>query len=106
MAESLKKEFEIVGIVTSKVEVVQEVKAAKPDIILMDLYLPFKKEGLPILQAILENPSTAKVIVLSKYERDRSETEMLRAGVRAVIWKNTQLDKLIQTIHSVYQETE
>ena len=82
-------------------EAVEQFRAHRPDITLMDLQMP-EMNGLDAMVAIRKEFPDAKIIILTTYESDVQDA--LKLGARAYLLK-TQLDKeLMGTIRAVQAE--
>ena len=80
-------------------EAVQQFRAHRPDITLMDLQMPVMN-GLDAMVAIRKEFPEAKIIVLTTYESDVQNA--MKQGAQAYLLK-TQLHKeLVGTIRSVH----
>ena len=82
-------------------EAIQQFRAHRPDIMLMDLQMP-EMSGLDALSAIRGEFPGAKVIVLTTYVGDVQILRAVKAGAQAYLLKNTFHDELIDTIRAVY----
>ena len=71
-----------------------------PDIVLMDIQLPGKSgiEGIQILKRKLPN---LDVIMLTVQEDDQSVFESLKAGACGYLLKNTEPDRILESIKEV-----
>jgi DNA-binding NarL/FixJ family response regulator len=82
-------------------EAIQQFRAHRPDVILMDLQMP-EMNGLDATIAICgEDPGT-RIIVLTTYMGDVQVMRALRAGARAYLLKNLLHKELLDTIRAVY----
>ena len=82
-------------------EAIQQFRAHRPDIALMDLQMP-EMSGLDALSAIRGEFPEAKVIVLTTYAGDVQILLAVKAGAQAYLLKNTFHEELIDTIRAVY----
>jgi DNA-binding NarL/FixJ family response regulator len=81
-------------------EAIQQFRAHRPDITLMDLQMP-EMSGLDALSAIHGEFPDAKVIVLTTYAGDVQIVRAVKAGAQAYLLKNTFHEELIDTIRAV-----
>lgn len=72
-----------------------------PDIALVDLRMP-EMDGVEAIGMICERFSTARIIILTTFEGDEDVYRGLRAGARAYLLKDTQLEDLIHCIRIVH----
>jgi DNA-binding NarL/FixJ family response regulator len=82
-------------------EAIQQFRAQRPDIILMDLQMP-EMNGLDAIIAIRGEFPDAKIIVLTTYKGDVQIRRALKAGAQGYLLKNTLHKELVQTIRAVH----
>jgi len=82
-------------------EAVQQFRAHRPDITLMDLQMP-EMNGLDAITAIRGEFPDAKIVVLTTYKGDVQILRALKAGARGYLLKNTLHKELIDTIRAVH----
>ena len=82
-------------------EAIQQFRANRPDITLMDLQMP-EMNGLDAITAIRGESPDAKIIVLTTYKGDVQILRALKAGARGYLLKNTIHRELLDTIRAVH----
>lgn len=82
-------------------EAIQQFRAHRPDITLMDLQMP-EMNGMDALVAIRGESPDAKIIVLTTYVGDVQILRALKAGAHGYLLKNTFHKELIDAIRAVY----
>jgi len=82
-------------------EAIQQFRAHRPDITLMDLQMP-EMSGLDAIIAIRDEFADARVIVLTTYAGDVQALRALQAGARAYLLKNLVHKELLETIRAVH----
>ena len=82
-------------------EAIQQFRAHRPDVTLMDLQMP-EMNGLDALMAIRAEFPEARVIVLTTYEGDVHILRALKAGAQGYLLKNTLHSELLHTIRAVH----
>ena len=82
-------------------EAIQQFRAHRPDITLMDLQMP-EMNGLDAIIAIRGQFPDAKIIVLTTYKGDVQILRALKAGAHGYLLKNTFHKELIETIRAVH----
>ena len=81
-------------------EAIQQFRAHRPDITLMDLQMP-EMSGLDALSAIRNEFPDAKIIVLTTYAGDVQILRAVKGGAQAYLLKNTFHKELVDTIRAV-----
>ena len=81
-------------------EAIQQFRAHRPDITLMDLQMP-EMNGLDAMIAIRGEFPDAKIIVLTTYSGDVQVLRALKAGARAYLVKNLLYKELLESIRAV-----
>jgi DNA-binding NarL/FixJ family response regulator len=82
-------------------EAIQQFRAHRPDVTLMDLQLP-EMNGVDAMIAIRGEFPDARVIVLTTYVGDVQVLRALKAGARAYLLKNLLHKELVETIRAVH----
>jgi DNA-binding NarL/FixJ family response regulator len=82
-------------------EAIQQFRAHRPDITLMDLQMP-EMNGLDAVIAIRNEFPEAKIIVLTTYTGDAQILRALKGGAQAYLLKNTLHKELLETIRAVH----
>ena len=82
-------------------EAIQQFRAHKPDVVLMDLQMP-EMSGLDAIIAIRGEFPDARIIVLTTYAGDVQVLRALQAGARAYLLKNSVHKELLDTIRAVH----
>jgi DNA-binding NarL/FixJ family response regulator len=82
-------------------EAIQQFRAHRPDITLMDLQMP-EMNGLDAMLAIRGEFPEARVIMLTTYTGDVQVLRAMKDGARAYLLKNLLDKELLQTIRAVH----
>jgi DNA-binding NarL/FixJ family response regulator len=90
----------LVGEASNGREAIQQFRAHRPDITLMDLQMP-EMNGLDAILSIRGEFPEAKIIVLTTYKGDVQILRALKAGARGYLLKNTLHKELLDTIRAV-----
>jgi DNA-binding NarL/FixJ family response regulator len=82
-------------------DAVQQFRAHRPDITLMDLQMP-EMNGLDALTTIRGEFPEARIIVLTTYTGDVQVLRAMKVGARAYLLKNLLDKELLETIRAVH----
>src|SRR5882762_3767916 len=82
-------------------EAIQQFRAHRPDVTLMDIQMP-EMNGVDAIIAICGEFSEARIIVLTTYVGDVQVVRAIKAGARAYLLKNTLHKELLDTIRAVH----
>lgn len=82
-------------------EAIQQFRAHRPDVALMDLQMP-EMSGVDAISAICGEFPDARVIVLTTYAGDVQARRAMQAGARAYLLKDSLDRELIDTIRAVH----
>jgi two-component system chemotaxis response regulator CheY len=96
LQQLLKKEYELILAYNGK-EAFLCYKKNKPDLVIMDLFMP-ETDGMKAIHQIKKSYPYAKIIVLSAHETDKLKKEALNAGVLDYINKPFSVEKLSNSI--------
>lgn len=96
----LEGDVEIVGEAVSGDGAAQAVITAKPDVTLLDIRLP-GKDGLDVLDELMNANPDAKVIMLTTSEADNHVYEALKRGARGYVVKDRDADEILTAVRMV-----
>jgi len=82
-------------------EAIQQFRAHRPDVTLMDLQMP-EMSGIDALIAIRAESPDAKIIVLTTFAADVQILRALKAGAHGYLLKNTFHKELVDAIRAVH----
>jgi two-component system response regulator DegU len=71
------------------------------DVVLMDVSMP-EMDGINATQIITDNYNEIKVLVLTMHVEEKTITDMLKAGARGYLLKESGVEELILAITNVY----
>jgi DNA-binding NarL/FixJ family response regulator len=95
-------DMDVVGEAGDGREAVRQVKAARADVVLMDIRMPVL-DGLAATRLITADDDLAgvKVLILTTFEIDEYVFEALRAGASGFLGKSAEADELLAAIRTV-----
>src|ERR1700754_2693149 len=91
----------LVAEATNGREAIQQFRAHRPDVTLMDLQMP-EMNGLDALIAIRGEYPEARLIVLTTYAGDMQVVRAIKSGARGYLLKTTLHKELVDTIRAVH----
>lgn len=94
-------DLELVGTASNGEEAVEQARALKPDVILMDLVMPLKG-GIEAIKEIKEDNPDARILVLTSFEDDETIIPAIKAGAMGYVLKVSSPQELLQAIRDVY----
>jgi DNA-binding NarL/FixJ family response regulator len=93
--------FEVIGTFKNCNNVVSEVNAFRPDVILMDIDMP-GINGLEGLKLIRQSNNDVKVLMLTVFDDNKNVFEALKNGANGYILKKTPPAKLLEYIQEAH----
>ena len=96
----LKADYDLVGVVSDGLALVEAAKTLQPDVIVTDLSMP-KMNGLDAVREIRARQPDAKIIVLTMHRDAHLAADAFRAGVSGYLLKISSSDELIAAIREV-----
>ena len=94
-------DIQLAGAVASGEEAVRQTRELRPDILLMDVYMP-GMGGLEAMRSILKTNRHVKIIGLSAYTGDGYPAMFVRAGAHGFIGKDCSIEELHHAIRKVH----
>ena len=94
-------DMRVVAQATNGREGIEQFRAHRPDVTLMDLQMP-EMNGLDALIALRGEFSDARIIVLTTYAGDMQVLRAIKAGACAYLLKNALHKELLDTIRAVH----
>ena len=91
----------LVGAAANGHEGIDAFRALKPDVVLLDLRLP-DLGGIDVLSAIRAEFSSARMIILTTFERDVEIQRALKAGAQGYLLKSMPPKQMLETIRQVH----
>jgi DNA-binding NarL/FixJ family response regulator len=94
-------DMELVAEASNGREAIEQFRAHRPDITLMDLQMP-EMSGIDAVNAIRAEFPEARLIILTTHAGDAQVSRGLRAGARAYVLKGLLRKELLETIRAVH----
>jgi DNA-binding NarL/FixJ family response regulator len=92
---------QVVGEASNGVEFLDLIKSGLPDIVLMDIDMPVM-DGIEATRRAIGLYPDLKIITLSMFGEDEYYYQMIEAGVKGFLLKNSDISELKQAIQQVY----
>jgi DNA-binding NarL/FixJ family response regulator len=99
---SIAPDMQLVGACSNGREAIEQFRAQRPDVTLMDLQMPVMS-GREAMAAIRGGFPDARIIVLTTYAGDAEVVRAFKAGASAFLAKNLAHQELLDTIRSVHR---
>ena len=94
-------DIEVVGMVSTGEEAINEARIHKPDVVLMDIVMP-GMNGIEASRWIKENEETTRVIIVTMEISKDYVSAAIKSGVDGYLPKDIGKDVLVEAIRSVY----
>jgi DNA-binding NarL/FixJ family response regulator len=77
------------------------IQSAHPDILLLDLDLGNQLISADLIETVISESPTTKVVVYTAHDRENLLLESIRSGARAYVLKSSRLERLFEAIRVV-----
>jgi len=96
--------FTVLGVAANGAEALDQARALRPDIVLMDIRMPVLDgiEATRLIRADAELAET-RIVILTTFEEDEYVLRALRVGASGFIGKGTESDTLMHALRTVNQ---
>ncbi|GAF87035.1 unnamed protein product, partial [marine sediment metagenome] len=95
-------DIEVVGEATNGREALKKIKQLVPDVVLMDLAMPFMS-GLDATRRIRREFPETRVLALTQYDDSEYVIPIIEAGARGFVSKMAAFSELTSAIQAVYK---
>lgn len=92
--------FIVAGEASDGVEAVHQVKALRPDVLLLDLTMP-RMNGLEVLKELADRAAEVKTVLLTAAIEREETVDAMRLGARGVVLKESATQVLYKCIRAV-----
>jgi DNA-binding NarL/FixJ family response regulator len=93
--------FEWVGHLPSADDLIRQVQALQPHIVLLDIDMP-GRDSLEALEELTRRVPSARTVIVSGYERDDYLDRAIDAGAWGYVSKNDGPQQIVEAIHEVH----
>jgi DNA-binding NarL/FixJ family response regulator len=97
----LQGRVELVGEASDVDVAVQQIRATKPEVVLLDVHMP-GGGGKAIIEAVSETHPDVKFLALSVSDAAEDVISLIRAGARGYVTKTIETDELVHAIDRVH----
>lgn len=94
-------DIEFVGYANNGKELCELVERKRPDVAVTDIRMPVV-DGITATQLIQKSNSETKVIAFTMFSQDEAVQQMIQAGAKGYVLKNSSLQDLLAAIRAVY----
>ncbi len=93
-------ELEICGEATNGIEAVDKARAIRPDVVLMDISMPYL-DGLQATRQIRRDVPGSQILLLSQHDSPHMLAAALKAGASAYVTKSQVSQCLVEALNAV-----
>jgi RNA polymerase sigma factor (sigma-70 family) len=97
----VEEDFEVIGQADDGLQAIKGVKELEPDVVIMDINMP-NLNGIDAVKEIRKSNEHTKIIILTMLDNERFIIEALSAGINGYLFKDADLDELINAIRSIH----
>lgn len=95
-------DIEFVGYANNGQELCELVERKRPDVVVTDIRMPIV-DGITAAQRIQKINKDTKVIAFTMFSQDEAVRQMIQAGAKGYVLKNSRLQDLLAAIRAVYK---
>lgn len=93
-------DMEVVGSADDGVSALQEVRAGRPDVVVMDVRMP-RLDGIEATRRLLAAPDAPKILVVTTFEHDSYVYDALVAGAHGFLLKRSGAVQLVSAVRAL-----
>lgn len=91
--------IEVAGEAADGITALQAVRALRPDVLLLDLFMPHM-DGMAVLRSMREEGLTARVLVLTSAQDHEHLLTAIKAGALSFLPKTADVDQVIESVRA------
>jgi two-component system, NarL family, response regulator LiaR len=93
--------YSIVGEASDGEEALEQIRRARPDIVVLDLKMP-RKDGLTVIRELKDEQPDAKILVLTSFDDDDKVFAAIKLGAQGYLLKDSPPELLLQAIQDIF----
>lgn len=97
---SAQPDIEVVGSADDGVSALQEARAHRPDVVVMDVRMP-RLDGIEATRRLLIEPGAPKILVVTTFEHDSYVYDALVAGAHGFLLKRSGAQQLVSAVRAL-----
>src|SRR4029079_2338681 len=94
-------DFTLAGSYSHCLDVIENIKDSKPDVVIMDIDMP-GMNGIEGVKQIRKNFPTLQILMLTVFDDDEKVFSAIKAGAGGYILKNAEPNNLLHAVSEVY----
>jgi DNA-binding NarL/FixJ family response regulator len=95
-------QFQLISSYSSADEALPMLEKSQPDIVIMDINLPGKLNGIECIQILKERDCKSQFMMFTIYEDDSKIFDAIQAGASGYLLKKTAPEKITESITELY----
>lgn len=97
------EDIQVVGEAKNGREALEKVQFIVPDVIVMDVRMP-EMNGIAASKEIQKLSHTIKILALTMHSEKEYCMQLINAGVKGILFKNTPIETIIEAIQKIYDD--
>jgi two-component system, NarL family, response regulator LiaR len=93
-------DIHVIGEASDGWKAVEQVNRLKPDVVLLDLFMP-GMDGIETIQRLIAVQPQVHIVILTAFAREEKVVEAIKAGALGYVVKDAQPEELVQSIRLV-----
>ena len=96
------EDIQVVGEAQDGQEALEQIKALRPDVILLDLLMP-RMDGIEVTRRVVAEDPQARILILTSFAADDKVFPAIKAGALGYLLKDSEPQELVRAIRQVYR---